>query len=153
MIEQVVSGGQTGIDLIALEEAEKAGIPTGGWAPKGWKTEDGPKPSLGTRFGLKEYIAPGYNARTKQNVKDSDGTVIFGDVTSIGSHNTMEYCERFSKPCIVNPDPHNLINWLKYNSIRKLNVAGNRGSVLTPENSQRARDVLSHVFSKQKSNI
>src|SRR5262249_6057013 len=41
MIGKVISGGQTGVDQVALRAAKACGIPTGGWAPKGWRTEDG----------------------------------------------------------------------------------------------------------------
>lgn len=41
MIELVLSGGQTGADLGGLRAARACGIPTGGWAPRGWLTEVG----------------------------------------------------------------------------------------------------------------
>ena len=46
MIGKIISGGQTGVDQAALRAAKACGIPTGGWAPKGWRTEDGPAPWL-----------------------------------------------------------------------------------------------------------
>jgi hypothetical protein len=58
MLEKVVSGGQTGADQGGLRAARLAGIPTGGWAPKGWLVEssDGNRdvaaPWLGPLFGL-----------------------------------------------------------------------------------------------------
>lgn len=36
---KIISGGQTGIDQMALEQASKIGIMTGGTACKGWLTE------------------------------------------------------------------------------------------------------------------
>ena len=48
----VISGGQTGVDQAALRAARSCGIPTGGWAPRGWLTEDGPAPWLAD-YGLK----------------------------------------------------------------------------------------------------
>lgn len=152
MVKQVVSGGQTGIDTIGLDVAQAIGISTGGWAARGWKTENGPRPELGSKYGLKEAPSPGYNARTKLNVKDSDGTVIFGDVTSIGSYNTIEYCEKYGKPCIINPTPHNFFVWLKTNKIEVLNVAGNRGSKLSGVNATMATNTLTEVLSFQMVN-
>jgi hypothetical protein len=42
MLERVISGGQTGVDQAALRVAKAIGLATGGWAPLGWETEDGP---------------------------------------------------------------------------------------------------------------
>jgi hypothetical protein len=39
MLTRVVSGDQTGADQGGLRAARAAGIPTGGWAPKGWLVE------------------------------------------------------------------------------------------------------------------
>jgi hypothetical protein len=42
MLELVISGGQTGADQGGLRATRACGIPTGGWAPRGWLTEAGP---------------------------------------------------------------------------------------------------------------
>lgn len=67
---KVISGGQTGVDQAALRAARAAGLPTGGWACKGWVTEAGPAPWLAD-FGLVECPWPGYPARTRWNVGDA----------------------------------------------------------------------------------
>ena len=77
MLDKIISGGQTGADQVALRAARAPGVPTGGWAPKGWLTEDGPAPWLAD-FGLAECPEPGYSARTLANVRDSDVTLRFG---------------------------------------------------------------------------
>ena len=74
---KIVSGGQTGADQAGLLAARAAGIETGGWAPEGWDTEDGPAPWL-EDFGLTECTVAGYPARTEANARDSDGTAWFG---------------------------------------------------------------------------
>ena len=58
MILQIVSGGQTGADQGGLEAALALGIPVGGWAPKGWLTENGPDPTLESKYGMKEHAEP-----------------------------------------------------------------------------------------------
>ena len=127
---KIISGGQTGVDRIGLEEARDAGFETGGTAPKGFLTENGPDPSL-KDFGLVESNSARYTPRTVQNIKDSDGTVVFGNVHSIGSKSTIEWCVYHEKPCIQNPEPQKLINWIKEENIKILNIAGNRASRLT----------------------
>ncbi|MBO7684653.1 MAG: hypothetical protein J6T51_08020 [Kiritimatiellae bacterium] len=41
---KIVSGGQTGVDRGALQAAMDLGLPWGGWAPKGWRAENGTIP-------------------------------------------------------------------------------------------------------------
>lgn len=45
MLEQIVSGGQTGVDRGALDAALGIGFPIGGWLPKGRRAEDGTVPA------------------------------------------------------------------------------------------------------------
>jgi hypothetical protein len=75
MLTKVISGGQVRVDQAALRAARSCGIPTGGWAPKGWLTEDGPAPELLAGFGLVECPEPGYTARRRRNVADCDAVV------------------------------------------------------------------------------
>jgi hypothetical protein len=81
MLRHVISGGQTRADQAALLAARRYGIETGGWAPLGWMTEDGPAPWLAD-FGLVECPEPGYPARTTADVRDSDGLLWFGATDS-----------------------------------------------------------------------
>jgi hypothetical protein len=75
MIGKLISGGQTGVDQAALRAAKACGIPTGGWAPKGWMTEDGPAPWL-AEFGLQEHASADYLDRTRAKVGDAGLTLI-----------------------------------------------------------------------------
>ena len=75
MIERVISGGQTGADQAGLAVAKRLGVPTGGYLPKGWLTEAGPRPDLGATYGLEEAETAAYPERTERNVLASDGTV------------------------------------------------------------------------------
>ena len=51
MIERVLSGGQSGADQASWRAAKTHGIPTGGAMPKGFRTEDGPRPEFAERYG------------------------------------------------------------------------------------------------------
>ena len=88
MIEKIISGGQTGADQGGLEAGKILGIPTGGWAPMNWMTENGPQKELLESLGLRNSMRP-YSTRTGWNVREGDATVIFGDVREPGSRLTL----------------------------------------------------------------
>ncbi len=90
---KVISGGQTGADRGGLIAAKALTIPTGGWAPKGFLTEDGSDMTLRTKFKLREHSSPKYPPRTKANVRDSQFTLIFGNANSPGTKLTVKFCK------------------------------------------------------------
>ena len=135
----IISGGQTGADQGGLEAARELKIPTGGTAPRGWLTEEGPQRALLQRFGLKECTERGYPARTKDNVLKSDGTLIVGPYRTGGSALTAKLANDHHKPLFhveyAAVDPVRQTEqiaefryWLTRFRIRTLNVAGNRES-------------------------
>lgn len=126
MITKLISGGQTGADRTALEVAKALGIPTGGWAPEGWRTDAGPDPELGTRFGLKEHVSCNYRDRTYANVSESDATIWFGHPLSPGGQCTRLACELYGKPFIENPRSDYLREMIQQQGWQVLNIAGNR---------------------------
>jgi putative molybdenum carrier protein len=135
MLKWVISGGQTGADRGALIGARRAGVPTGGTAPKGWITELGPAADILKSFGMIECWASGYPPRTIMNVRDSGGTVIIGNPTSPGCKLTIKACRQYKRPyfCLpynktLPPSTHitALTNFIRDNDIATLNVAGNR---------------------------
>ena len=89
---KIISGGQNGADRIALEVAQEFGIPTGGTAPKGFRTSKGYDVSLRYAFHLKESKSWSYPSRTMQNVDDADATLIFQSRDSTGTKKTLGYC-------------------------------------------------------------
>jgi hypothetical protein len=128
----IISGGHTGIDRMGLEVALELGLPTGGTAPKDYRTEDGPDHSLVT-FGLREHSKPANVQRTHQNVMDSDGTVLYSDTESRGCKATIGFCQRANKPYLINPAADELSAFIRDTPVHILNVAGNRMSKLTPD--------------------
>src|SRR3954468_5873601 len=92
MIERVISGFQTGADQAGIRAARAHGIPTGGAMPKGFLTEDGPRPEFAEIYGAVELPTASYPDRTEQNVRDSDGTLWFGDWHSPGGRATLDAC-------------------------------------------------------------
>lgn len=104
---QVISGGQTGVDLAALRVAQCLGLRTGGLAPKGWKTTAGPRPQLKTTFRLEEG-AGGYGDRTRRNVEQAQATLILAnDLESSGTKLTIACATASDRPVhtVKLPDP------------------------------------------------
>ncbi len=129
--EQVISGGQTGVDRAALDIALERGVPAGGGCPKGRKAEDGP---LAPRYPLKETPSEEYRQRTEWNVRDSDGTLVLtrGAPTE-GTAYTIEVAKKSGKPCLVldlteGPNESAVKAWAHEHAVRVLNVAGPRES-------------------------
>jgi len=146
---KIISGGQTGADLGGLVGAEFAHIPTGGTAPKGYRTDHGPRPDiLRDRFGLVEHTSASYAPRTRCNVQDSDATVIFGDLTSPGCALTLSLCTKLRKPHLDNPSAHELRRYVLVNSIGILNVAGNRERT-NPGIALRVAKTVYRAFARQ----
>lgn len=149
---KIISGGQSGIDQMGLKVAANLGIPTGGTAPHGWRTENGPRPVL-KNFGLVESWSPDYNIRTEQNVKDSDGTLIFGDITSVGTRKTISYLKNNRKPYVCNPSVKEGLFFLRQNRILTINIAGNRGSKLTEYQRHEIGTILYEILKLYKEEI
>lgn len=134
---RIISGAQTGADQGALRAAKALGLLTGGYMPRGWCTDDGPSPNFESLYGMRQTTSSYYPQRTRMNVIESDGTLIWGRLNSPGCLLTLKYCEQYGKPhfsCVWTgplsfaqgtPDKM-FLGWLRMNSIRTLNVAGNR---------------------------
>jgi putative molybdenum carrier protein len=126
----IVSGGQTGADRGALDAALAAGVPCGGWCPRGRRAEDGTIPE---RYPLRETPAAEYPQRTAWNVRDSDGTVIFHHGTvDRGTALTERLASRQHRPVlrldVRSARPQELAEWIAREKITRLNVAGPRES-------------------------
>src|SRR5262245_50643367 len=100
-LKRIISGGQTGADTGALVAARELGIETGGVAPKGWLTEQGSEEALLRSFGLTECEEEGFPARTRRNVKDSDGTLLVGEYRNGGSRLTHEVANELARPLFL----------------------------------------------------
>lgn len=153
---KIISGGQTGIDRLGLEVGKELGLETGGTTTPGYYTENGRDESL-KDFGVTE-ISPELQAgrkgrefylpRTEQNVLNSDGTVYFStDEDSAGRIATQRFAKQYNKPFLLNPTSQELAQWLVDNNIGTLNVAGNRGSKVSPEFDSQVRNTIRNAFS------
>lgn len=129
-LAKIVSGGQSGADVAALDWAIAHGLPHGGWCPKGRKCESG---TIDLKYQLLEMLTAGYLARTEKNVVDSDATIIFtlGEKLTGGSLKTEVFAKTHRKPCFhfrPGVDPKYINSFVKRHQVRILNVAGSRAS-------------------------
>ena len=100
-LAKVISGGQTGADEAGVKVARWLRIPTGGTMPKGWRTQDGPRPEYADRYGMIEHTSSGYGPRTFVNVADADLTLrIACDFGSAGELLTAKACAKLGKPSV-----------------------------------------------------
>lgn len=136
-VRRIISGAQTGADRGSLEAAWDLKLATGGYAPAGWRSEDGEIPEP-YRCGMIQSASSAYPVRTRANIEASDGTLIlsFGPLRfDSGSMLTVQIARTVGKPCrhfFLPPEAMGrrlVLEWLILHSIRTLNVAGPRESI------------------------
>jgi hypothetical protein len=137
VIRKVVTGGQTGADQAGWRAARAMGIPTGGYMPLGWHTEDGPMPGFGPACGAQEWETSDYRDRTEANVKLSDVVIWIGHENTPGAKCTRRHAGYKGIPFVVVPNAiterdatsfASLIRTSLIGTGRTVMVAGNRES-------------------------
>ena len=98
MLKKIISGGQPGVEIAALDAAIQFKISHAGWAYKGRKTDDGVLPE---EYNVKGIDNPSYFERLEKNIFDSEGTVIltYGQLL-IGLKGVRDLAEKHKKPCL-----------------------------------------------------
>lgn len=162
ILQKVISGGQTGLDMAGLDAALECNIPTGGTAAYQFrqsvdKGKNIHNHELADKYGLKsgnrEYVQgfygpyfDVYSHRTEENVKDSDGTIWFGNKNSPGGKLTLKLCDNNQSPCFVNPESvEQIVKWIIEEDIKVLNIAGNR-EWTNPGIYDKAKNMLVETF-------
>jgi hypothetical protein len=154
MLEKIISGGQTGVDRIAVDAAIACDFPYGGMIPAKRRSEDGFVPFSYTCFDISPYS--NYMYRTEANIVNSDATlVIVIDKLSGGSKKTVELAHKLNKPCLVirfvdgtfigGVAPTVVCNFLKQYDVKILNIAGPRMSKIERKGAAFARMFTSCV--------
>lgn len=146
---KVISGGQTGVDRAALDEALAQGLEIGGYCPRGRRADDGP---LDARYPLREMNSSAYPPRTRMNIVRSDVTLILrGHVNdSPGTRLTAYMCLSLDVD-FVEVDLDNVTEltyeWVLKKLVGKnvINVAGPR-EASKPGIYEQARTFLKPLF-------
>ena len=148
----IQSGGQTGVDLAALDFALDVGLDHTGWCPHGRVAEDG---VIDKKYTLRKTESDDPAVRTRINICTSDATVILSELSSIsgGTLLTKEFCSDVGKPCLhlsadrLQPPAAaaKLRAFILDHDVSRLNVAGPRASE-EPETAKYARRVLQSVW-------
>lgn len=131
---KIVSGGQTGVDLAALDFAIEKGIPHGGFCPVGRVNESG---TIDTKYELIER-GYGYGVRTVANVEESNATLIIAPIgfqLEGGTEWTRKLALERGKPFMsvsLRRDPQTEASrvriWRDLYNVPVLNIAGPRES-------------------------
>ncbi|HEX8523768.1 MAG TPA: putative molybdenum carrier protein [Tepidisphaeraceae bacterium] len=130
---KIVSGGQTGADRAALDFALEAQILCGGWCAEDRVAEDGVIPG---QYPVVPLPGADNAARTRQNVLDSDATVIFFAQMQAGTELTRQAAVEARKPLLlidaaIESIPQacqRLEDFISAPGVRTLNIAGPRAS-------------------------
>lgn len=165
MLQKIISDGQTGAGYGALEAAVALGFETGGFAPKGYMTENGPNKKL-KDYKLIEYLSTNYVNLFIKNINVSDGTLAFRIIEDNSIDKIIGYCQMKKwlpgkiktmnvgrtkhKPiCVITTTSNedNIIvqiqQFIKKNNISCLNVVGHQQSNIKSINFERfVRDIL-----------
>lgn len=131
---KIISGGQTGADQAGLRAAKRFGLETGGWMPKGWLTEDGPRPEFESLYGMRKHESASYRDRTIANIRTAETTLLFGDPRTPGGKLAMSILADVRLPYTVigSPgyaSPETIARCvIERNNFKTINIAGNRES-------------------------
>jgi predicted NAD-dependent protein-ADP-ribosyltransferase YbiA (DUF1768 family) len=163
IITKIISGGQTGADILGLQLAQKAGIPTGGtisYGPNGNILTEFDDGIDRTKFGFDILDYPGnirdaYVNRTNLNAANSDGTIYFrGPEQGNGWFATKRAAQQAGKPFLDNPQSSNeIVNWALANNVKTLNIAGNRGSKMSQNTRDSMTGTLQDLFYDLKKQV
>lgn len=145
----VISGGQTGVDQLALGAATRLGLACFAVMPEGRRIETSPADDSGSDHDLAgafvtELASPRFRYRTWANAYLGDGTLIWDFHQAEGSAATRQACRTLGRPFLDVADvetadlPAVVCTWAARHDIRVVNVAGNRRSLMSPAQAEHA---------------
>jgi hypothetical protein len=152
MLKKIISGGQPGVEIAALDAAIRLDIPHGGWCYRDRKIDGG---VLSAQYNVKAIDNPSYFERLEKNIKASDGTVVlsFGQMV-IGSKAVGKLAEKNKKPYLnINLGQHpmnqavSLIRkWMSKHAITAVYFTGTKtGGGLSPNVYDEAIQIIEGI--------
>jgi len=148
----IISGGQTGVDQISLEQASRISIPAFAIVPNGKRVEGNNEIDCFSAR-LIELNNYSYKYRTWLNVYLSDGVILCSLFESEGTQSTLQAAKYFNRPVfIIDPTKEypeiikQIKGWIALYGIKVVDVAGHRQSYLGSEIRERISDILFRVF-------
>jgi Circularly permutated YpsA SLOG family len=98
---------------------------------RGFLTEAGCRPDLAARYGAREMPTADDPPHTRQNARDSQATLRFGDTGSSCARTTPDACRSWGRPYLIVEAaelirPSQVADWIASGGIEILNIAGNR---------------------------
>ncbi len=148
MIERMVTGGVTCAEWEAWASARRAGVATGGYMPRGWMTEDGPRPRLGMLYGAIEFPLA-EPTRLRANLRRSEALLWLGDPTSADGTAALEAARDLGRPFLAAEpgltSPSEVAAWLSVFEVRTLTIGAEAESA-RPGLAARTGPFLDRVF-------
>ena len=151
MLKKIISSGQAGAGLAALDVALKLDIPHSGYISRGRITEQGRLPDI---YQLEEVNSFSYTSRTEKNVLAGQGTLIitrgplvkgtvFARQTALANGRPCHHCD-LNRQAIFGA-AQNATAWITKHQIEVLHVTGSRQSD-DREIYQLSRQLLETIF-------
>ena len=141
----VLTGGQTGVDQIALHVAVELGLPAFAVMPRGRRTDDvvpGPElaPGIPAAVHVHELESAEFRERTWTNARLSDGTLLWdAGGGGEGVEETRAACRAHGRPLLevtaiatAELAPAAARDWALRNGVRVVQVAGSRARFMAP---------------------
>ena len=132
MIKKIISGGQPGVEIAALDAAIRLNIPHAGWCYQDRKIDGG---ILDQQYNVKEIDNPSYFQRLENNIVDSEGTVVlsYGELV-MGSKAARDLAVTHNRPFLnVNLSKHALNHaiasirrWMARNEVTTVYFTGTK---------------------------
>ena len=154
----IISGGQSGIDSVALRASSFLGLPAFAIMPKNGRRENSSIEDFQNKNNVVlrkiELGSESYRFRTYANVYFSDVTVIFDFVNkSEGTIATISACNDFSRPYLLLQDNGKksrevLYEFLKKYNPRVINFAGNSFSKINEDIEEKTYNDIVVVLRK-----
>lgn len=132
MLKKIISGGQSGVEMAALETAVRLNIPHEGWAFQRKRAKEGAWPE---QYNLKTIKMPSYHDRLEKNIMDSDGTVILTHGQLIIGTKIIKYLtNQNNKPslyidlteCSINHAISSIRKWMASHEIETVYFTGSK---------------------------